>query len=75
MFFVRLFDLRLFGLFISSSSWCLGRLRFVIVAFPELFSYLFSLYVMIKCLYSVMFLLYDVVSVLYAMIFPIYTVI
>ena len=25
MFFVRLFDLRLFGLSVSSSSWCLGR--------------------------------------------------
>ena len=25
MFFVRLFDLRLFGLSVSSNSWCLGR--------------------------------------------------
>ena len=42
--FVRLFDLLLLGLSVSSSSWCLGRegLRFVIVALPTgLFSYLF----------------------------------
>ena len=36
--FVRLFDLRLFGLSIASSSWCLGRATVCDSALPGLFS-------------------------------------
>ena len=49
--FVRLFDL---DLPVSSSSWCLGvweGLRFVIVAFPGLFSYLFRFALVCFCLF------------------------